>query len=91
MEFLKNIEICKIAGHFKISRKSRNFEISKIREIMKTVITKSFFKLGPSNFAWKLTKDPFIGTKTCFFVFPNFGVLLGGGNAPKIKFVIQNY
>ena len=60
-------------------------------EIMKIAITKSFLKLGPSNFAWKLTKDPFIATKTYFFIFPNFGVLLVGGNPPKIKFVIQNY
>ena len=52
-------------------------------EIMKIAITKSFLKLGPSNFAWKLTKDPFIARKTCFFVFPNFGVLSGGGNQKK--------
>ena len=60
-------------------------------EIMKIAITKSFLKLGPSNFAWILNKDPFIATKTCFFVFHNFGVFLGGGNLPKIKFVIQNF
>ena len=60
-------------------------------EIMKIAITKSFLKLGPSNFAWKLNKDPIIATKTCFFVFHNFGVFSGGGNLPKIKFVIQNF
>ena len=76
---------------FKISRKSRNFEILKMREIMKIAITKSFFKLGPSNFAWKLTKDPFMATHTCFFVFHNFGVFSGGGNPPKFKFFVQNH
>ena len=57
---------------------------------MKTVITKSLFKLGPSNFAWKLTKDPFKATKTYFFDFHNFGVFSGGETQPKFKFVIQN-
>ena len=52
-------------------------------EIMKIAITKSFLKLGPSNFAWKLNKDPFIATKTCFFVFHNFGVFLGEGTSRK--------
>ena len=50
-------------------------------EIMKIAITKSFLKLGPSNFAWKLIKDPFIATKTCFFV--NFGYFRDGETSRK--------
>ena len=54
-----------------------------MRFIKKIAIAKSFFKLGPSDFVWKLTKDPFMATKTSFYGLHNFGVFFGGGQTPK--------
>ena len=89
LEFSKNIKIWKIAGRFTILRKSRNWKILKMRQIIKIVITRSILELGPSIFAWKLIKVPFTARIYIFGVFHNFGVFhgVGGGrvNPPKIE------
>ena len=56
---------------------------------MKIAITKSFFKLVPSDFVWKLTKDPFMATKTCFFGLHNVGVFSGGSNPQNSFFLLK--
>ena len=87
MEFLKNIEIWKIPGHFTILMESRNWKILKIREIIKIVITQSILELGPPIFAWKHIKVPFTATKLNFWVFHNFGVFRGCETPKNREFV----